>query len=255
MSIRWASDVNPIRGDRRASSAIPRRFVDTLSGFRCIRRVSFRGPHDPTPRFPPRGPPVCVGVPALRRYYQGAATPCRPSRRAWSSFAWRYRRCVRAASLPPAARTRGPAGPGSLGFGQPVPRSVFDGDGWISQVPGEPPLHLRRALRPRQDQGRLTDCDAPARPPRRERRGLLHCRFRGSIPRLWCSLSTLRPGGHPPRTPDSLPAAGQALPGGLPPAGFQREVSECFLTPHPPLPSLLGAIPHSGQRPGVARRS
>jgi hypothetical protein len=62
-------------------------------------------------------------------------------------------------------------------------------------------------------------CDAVARPPLRKRQGLLHCRFRGSIPRLWCSLSTLRPGGLPPRTQDSLPAAGQALPGGLDPQG------------------------------------
>jgi hypothetical protein len=68
--------------------------------------------------------------------------------------------------------------------------------------------------------------DAMARPPERKRQGLLHCGFRGSITRLWCSLSTLRPGGRPPRTQDSLPAAGQALPGGLSPAGFLREVSE-----------------------------
>lgn len=37
-------------------------------------------------------------------------------------------------------------------------------------------------------------------------------------------------------------------------AGFQREVSECS-TSHPPLPSLLGAIPHSGHRSLLARRS
>ena len=102
---------------------------------------------------------------------------------------------------------------------------------------------------------RLTVRDAVTRPPWRQRQGLPHCGFRGSIPRLWCSLSTLRPGGRPPGTQDSLPAAGQALPGGLGPAGFLREVSECVLTSHPPLPSLLGAMPHSGQRPGLARRS
>jgi hypothetical protein len=170
------------------------------------------------------------------------------------SFAWRCRRRVRALRSLRLANARA-GGPGLVGVRPARAEVMIDGDGRISQVPGEPPLHLRRALRPRQDQRRLTDRNALARPPRRERRGLLHCRFRGSIPRLRCSLSTLRPGGHPPRTQDSLPAAGQALPGGLRPAGFLREVSEWVVTSHPPLPSLLGAIPHSGQRPGVARRS
>ena len=173
--------------------------------------------------------PRCVGVPALHgrlarlepaslRYYQGAATSRRPSRLTSFSFARRCRRCV----LP--VRSRGlderPArGPGLLRFGQPHAELCSDGDGRISQVPGEPRLHLRRALRPRQDHWHLTGRDAMARPPWWQRRGLLHCRFRGSIPRLWCSLSTLRPGGFPPRTQDSLPAAGQALPGGLDPQG------------------------------------
>ena len=41
--------------------------------------------HDPTPRFPPPGPPG--RVPRLHRYYQGAPTSCRPSRRtSFSSF-------------------------------------------------------------------------------------------------------------------------------------------------------------------------
>jgi len=39
--------------------------------------------------------------------------------------------------------------------------------------------------------------------------------FRGSITRLTCSLSTLRREGRPSTTQDSLPAAGQALPGGV----------------------------------------
>ena len=106
-------------------------------------------------------------------------------------------------------------GPGLVGVRPARAEMRIGGDGRISQVPGEPPLHLRRALRPRQDHGRLTLRDALARPPWRGRQGLLHCRFRGSIPRLRCSLSTLRPGGRPPGTQDSLPAAGQALPDGL----------------------------------------
>src|SRR5262245_32560836 len=46
---------------------------------RCVRHVSLGRACRLTPRFPPRGPPG--RVPPLRRYYQGATTPCRPSRR------------------------------------------------------------------------------------------------------------------------------------------------------------------------------
>ena len=66
---------------------------------------------------------------------------------------------------------------------------------------------------------RQTAYNAVARPPRRERRGLPHWDFRGSIAWLSGSLSTLRPGRCRSGTQDSLPAAGQALPGGLRPAG------------------------------------
>ena len=55
--------------------------------------------------------------------------------------------------------------------------------------------------------------------------------FRGSMARLGHSLSTLRSAGHPDTTQDSLPAAGQALPGGLLPAGFRRKVSALHLFP------------------------
>src|SRR5262245_37271505 len=47
------------------------------------------------------------------------------------------------------------------------------------------------------------------------------------------------PPGLPQSTQDSLPAVGQTLLGGLLPAGFQRKVSECFVTSHPPSPSFL----------------
>jgi hypothetical protein len=66
--------------------------------------------------------------------------------------------------------------------------------------------------------------------------------FRSSIAWLPDWLSTLRRTGHPITTQDSLPAAGQALPGGLLPTGFLRKVSELHPTSHPPFPSLLGAI-------------
>src|SRR3954452_18164348 len=65
--------------------------------------------------------------------------------------------------------------------------------------------------------------------------------FRGSIARPAHWLSTLRGAGRPGTTQDSLPAAGQALPGGgRDPAGFQRKVSA--LQSLPPLPSFPGAL-------------
>src|SRR5213595_726025 len=79
MSIRYAREVNPICGDCFASVATRCCFVDTVLEFRCIRRLSLQRFHDPTPRFPPRGPGG--PVPALPRYYQGATTSCRASRR------------------------------------------------------------------------------------------------------------------------------------------------------------------------------
>jgi hypothetical protein len=66
--------------------------------------------------------------------------------------------------------------------------------------------------------------------------------FRRSIAGLSDSLSTLRRAGYPDPTQDSLPAVGQTLLNGLPPAGLRRKVSECFVTSPPPFPSLLGAI-------------
>jgi len=65
--------------------------------------------------------------------------------------------------------------------------------------------------------------------------------FRGSIARPAHWLSTLRSPGRPGTTQDSLPAAGQALPGGgRYPAGFHRKVSA--LHPLPPFPSFPGAL-------------
>ena len=66
---------------------------------------------------------------------------------------------------------------------------------------------------------------AAARPPLRERRGLPHWDFRGSIAWLLGSLSTLRRVGRPTTTPDSLPGAGKALLGGL---GYPQGLAERF---------------------------
>ena len=60
--------------------------------------------------------------------------------------------------------------------------------------------------------------------------------FRGSIARRLISLSTLRRGGHPPTTQDSLPAAGPALPDGIGyPQGSLRKVSSLWLSSSPEL--------------------
>jgi hypothetical protein len=51
-------------------------------------------------------------------------------------------------------------------------------------------------------------------------------RFRGSITRPASSLSTLRSGGYPNATQDSLPGGDQPYPGGTRPAGSVRKVSD-----------------------------
>src|SRR5262249_725467 len=66
-------------------------------------------------------------------------------------------------------------------------------------------------------------------PPVCEKQRLPRKVFRRSLAGRSDSLSTLRRVGYPDPTQDSLPAAGQALLGGLVPAGFLRKVSECFL--------------------------
>jgi hypothetical protein len=97
------------------------------------------------------------------------------------------------------------------------------GNGRVSQVPERPSCPCALLL----DPGRTDTRQAVAA----SRRGPRLCqprwlpqqrRFRGSIARHWDSLSTLRREGHPSTTQDSLPAAGQALPGGIrSPAGLQ----------------------------------
>ena len=150
-------------------------------------------------------------VPLLHRYYQGAPTSCRPSR--VTSFPSLGGTTVTPV-FAPRSPTPTPRPGGFLVRCSREPPAVEAGR--ISHVPGEPQLCLCPALRPR-----------PARPHqataawRRGPRGT-HCEgvrqvdtFRGSMTRLQHSLSTLRRTGHPATTQDSLPAAGQALPGGL----------------------------------------
>ena len=93
-----------------------------------IRGGSCRRVHDLTPRFPPAGP---LGqVPRLQRYYQGATTSCRPSRRT---------------SLPSLGDTRG-----TLAVSLPMPPSVAaSGLGLVTRYPRPGLLPWRRQDLPR----------------------------------------------------------------------------------------------------------
>ena len=67
--------------------------------------------------------PRCAGFPRFSRYYQGAATSCRPSRRA--SFPSLGGTVDAFAPFAPAGPANArPAGLDLLGFGQPVPGRV-----------------------------------------------------------------------------------------------------------------------------------
>ena len=162
--------------------------------------------------FPPRGPsgrfPRFIGTTGALRL------PRRPSRRA-RFLARRYRlRPVFASARADAHRTSA----GVL-LTQTSRTGCCDGDGRISQVPGEPPACMP-CSRPRRDLG--------ARPVRRlgvafrswhgvgsRDRSL----FRGSITRPAHSLSTLRRLGYPRTTQDSLPAGGHPCRTGFYPQG------------------------------------
>src|ERR1017187_7898657 len=78
-------------------------------------RLSFQRFHEKTPRFPPRGPGG--PVPALRRYYQGATTSCRPSRRTSLPSLGDTTRCV--LCFAPTAQDATAVGREYFGFGDP----------------------------------------------------------------------------------------------------------------------------------------
>ena len=128
----------------------------------------------------------------------------------------------------PPARRR----PRARGFAvwQPHGQMLRDGDGRASQVPGEPSCAYALFFDP-------GGTDAPGhygastRPPLMSTTKAPTSRyFRGSIARPRHSLSTLRRVGHPTTTQDSLPAAGQALPGGIGyPQGSNERFPRCFL--------------------------
>jgi hypothetical protein len=104
--------------------------------------------------------PRCGGVPALHR--RGFASPfgtiralrlpaARPAALRFPSLGGTVDAFTPFRSRRPRERPAG--GPGLVEVRPARAEMVIDGDDRISQVPGEPPLHLRRALRPRQDHG------------------------------------------------------------------------------------------------------
>jgi len=159
-----------------------------------------------------------------------------------------------AGSLPRDGRTRR-RGAGMLsGAAIPCAAGGVRGNGRTSQVPAETLAAARVLLRPRKNRAGLALSPRPARPRVRERPWLLRLDFRGSIAWLDDSLSTLRAGALPPGTQDSLPAAWLRSAGrGLHPLGFPEERFQLCVsfTYHPPLASLLGAIPLCF--PGISR--
>ena len=206
--------------------------------------------------------PRCGGVPALhgeawrlpRRYYQGAATSRRPSRLASSSFARRCRRCVRRFA-PAGLRTRGRqagarCGPASPCRGRLRRRRRDLPSSWgtpIAPSPGSSTPAGPSAPDP---------IATPWRGPRGGNdEGSCIAAFEAQSPGFGARCLRFAPAVARQGRKTRFRLLVRLCRAGFSPAGFRREVSECFLTSHPPLPSLLGAIPHSGQRPGVARRS
>src|SRR5262249_36919363 len=137
------------------------------------------------------------------------------------AFAWRYLSVRSFFSLPGGrVRRRGPElvtrylRPGFRG-----------GDGRISQVPGEPRLSVCHVQSTPVGLLSPDRYSAAAWPLVCVKQRLPRKVFRRSIAWRSGSLSTLRRGGYPAPTQDSLPAVGQTLLDGLLPAGFLRKVS------------------------------
>ena len=177
-------------------------------------------------RFPPSGPTGCRSPSSavLSRHYD-FLPPVPPH---FVAFARRYHPCT-LASLPPAWSATPRAG----GFRDSAPVTPVRILGWRRQgLPGSWGTRMRAcpALRPRRDRKRqaiaASRCGLP--PPKRRRLPPTGY-FRGSITRPTNSLSTLRRVDHSTATQDSLPAAGQTLPGGI---GYPLGSNERFQPLH-----------------------
>ena len=210
-------------GSSLASSAIRWSFVETV--LESSASPSSFPPTVPSPGAPLPSTGSLGSVPRLHRYYEGAPTPCRPSRRASSSFARRYRRCARR-SLPQVAE-RCARGPGLLVTPAAL-RSGSSRDGNDRDLPGSwADPHVRTPCSP-----------TPARPARqalaarqvppplsRTTSALSMSSFRGSITRLSHSLSTLRSAGRPAPRKTRFRLVASLCRAGFPPAGSHQKVS------------------------------
>jgi hypothetical protein len=183
-------------------------------------------------------------VPPFPRYYQGTTTPAAlPA----------ALRCLRLAVPREHSHFRSLGGRGvrpcrawswSPGISR---REFFRGVGRFSQVPGEPQYPFAHVLRPRPADASLTTSRTLAWPPYREkRRRRRELDFRGSIAWLPGSLPTYHVTVSRLTAQGSLPGAGQALLGGLSPAGLQRKVSNSLHVRCPPFPSFLARSPFRG---------
>jgi len=129
-------------------------------------------------------------------------------------------------------------------------------DDGISQVPGEPPLHLRRALRPRQDHGRLTGCATPWRGPRGGNvKGSCIAAFEAQSPGFGARCLRFAPAVARPGRKTRFRLLVRLCRTGFDPQGSDERFQSVSLHLVLLSQASLGAIPNSGQRSGVARRS
>ena len=197
-----------------------------------------------SPWFPPLGPPVGSALPSpgsaevrspASTVLWRCATPCAPLAAL---------RCLRLAipcgapvvSLPAVQDARPRAWGSSSG---PHNRKVAAGrQSGPPRFPGNP-LSLCPVLRPRQDRTHQAITVQSTRPPLCPRRRLPRCIQLSRLNRTALGLAVYAsPGALPHTTQNSLPAAGQALPGGdWCPAGLLRNVSD---SDRPPFTSLPG---------------
>ena len=207
--------------------------MDTVVEFRCIRRVSQEGSVIRRLASLPWLRPGAVRQ--LHRYYQGAMTSCRPSRRTSLPSLGGTSTSTRSFRSPADECAAGAWSwsPGSSG------RDIRRGDDRTSQVPGEPRWPVCRVQSTPAGLLSPDRYSAAAWPLVCVKQRLPRKVFRRSIAWRSDSLSTLRRAGYPVATQNSLPAVGQTLPDGLstrrvPTKGFRGVI----VTSLPPFPSF-----------------
>ena len=153
------------------------------------------------------------------------------------SFAWRYHPGT-LASLPSVRR----AAPGAGGFCSPLrlpPSGSKGGDDRASHVPGEPPLCLCPALRPRQDRSHQAHTMRRRGPRSKQDEGSHEAYFGAQSHGLGTRCLRFAGWITPPPRKTRFWLLARLYQTGLLPAGFQRKVSELLTSSHPPFPSLV----------------